>query len=68
MQFGLEAPNDDDVLATAIVMNAQYVVNAHYRIAPNVIGGLEVSQTRTRYKAGQTPQNNHYDLFLAYVF
>src|SRR5207247_3080289 len=68
VQFGLEDPNDDDVLTTAIVMNTTYVANAHYRIAPNVIGGFEVSQVRTRYKTGEHPQNNHYDLYLAYLF
>jgi hypothetical protein len=68
LQFGLEDPNDDDVLAAAIVMNAQYVANAHYRIAPNVVFGGEVSQVRTSYKAGQQPQNTHYDVYLAYLF
>lgn len=68
VQLGLEDPNDDDVLATAIVKNATYVANFYYRIAPNVISGFELSQVRTRYKAGQHPQNNHYDVYLAYLF
>ena len=65
---GLEDPNDDDLIATAIVRNAAYVSNADYRVAPNVIVGFEFSQGRTRYKGGQHPQNNHYDVYLAYVF
>jgi hypothetical protein len=68
VQTGLEDPNDADVLATAIVRNAIYVINADYRVAPNVIFGVEVSQVRTNYKAGQHPQNNHYDVYLAYLF
>ena len=68
VQTGLEDPNDDDLIATAIVRNAAYVANANYRVAPNVIFGFELSQVRTRYKAGQHPQNNHYDLYLAYLF
>jgi hypothetical protein len=68
VQIGLEDPNDDDLLATAIVRNAAYVANTYYRVAPNVIVGFEFSQVRTRYKAGQHPQNNHSDLYLAYLF
>jgi hypothetical protein len=68
VQIGLEDPNDDDVLANAIVRNAAYVANTYYRVAPNVIVGFEFSQVRTRYKAGQHPQNNHSDLYLAYLF
>ena len=56
------------MLVTAIVRNAAYVANATYRIAPNVLGGFELSQVRTQYKAGQHPQNNHYDVYLAYLF
>lgn len=68
VQFGLEVPNADDVLATNIVRNAAYVANTYYRVAPNVIVGFEFLQVRTRYKAGQHPQNNHSDLYLAYLF
>lgn len=68
VQFGLEVPNEGDVLATAIVRNATYVANMYYRVAPNVITGFEFSQVRTLYKAGQNPQNSHYDWYLAYLF
>ena len=68
VQTGLQDPDDDDLLDTAVSRNAAYLANAYYRIAPNVIGGFELSQVRTRYKAGQRPQNNHFDLYLAYMF
>ena len=68
LQHGLIDPNDDDLLATAVSKNRAYLANTYYRIAPNVIGGFEVAQVRTRYKAGQHPQNNHFDLYLAYMF
>ena len=68
VQRGLEAPNADDVIATALVRNAVYVASSNYRVAPNVIFGFELSQVHTRYKAGQDPRNNHYDVYLAYLF
>ena len=70
VQTGLEVPNDDETLALALAIarNAAYVANADYRVAPNVIFGIEVSQVRTRYKGGPDPKNNHYDVYLAYLF
>jgi hypothetical protein len=39
-----------------------------YRLAPNILGAFEYSQTRTTYLGIGTRLNNHYDLALAYLF
>jgi len=39
-----------------------------YRIAPNVIIGVEGGQVRTLYLNNGTHLNNHYDLAFAYLF
>ena len=33
-----------------------------------LVSGIEVSQVRTWYLGGQRPLNNHYDLYLGYLF
>ena len=42
--------------------------NLYYRLAPNVLLGLEASQLRTVYLVNGVRINNHYDLALAYLF
>ncbi len=48
--------------------NLTYAGNAIYKLAPNVLAALELSQTRTAYVSSGTRLNNHYDLALAYLF
>jgi hypothetical protein len=42
--------------------------NMYYRLAPNVLLGLEYSHLRTHYIGQGIRQNNHYDLALGYFF
>ncbi len=57
-----------DLLFGGIPWNAAYAVNAIYRIAPNILGSFEASQTRTNYINGGIRLNNHYDVAVAYLF
>jgi len=57
-----------DLLAGTPTRNFTYAGNAMYRIAPNIIGSFELSQTRTNYLNQGIRLNNHYDLALAYLF
>lgn len=66
---GVEDPDDDDTVATdGVVRNAVGAVNTFFQLAPNVVTGFELSQTRTEWKAGQRPQLTHFDLYVAYLF
>jgi hypothetical protein len=42
--------------------------NIFFRVAPNVLFGPEITQTRTLYVGEGLRINNHYDLALAYLF
>ena len=42
--------------------------NAYFKVAPNVLVGMEATQTRTMYIGQGVRINNHYDLALAYLF
>ncbi len=57
-----------DLLPGAPQRNFVYAGNFMYRLAPNILGSLEVSQTRTNYLNQPLRINNHYDLALAYLF
>jgi hypothetical protein len=65
---GQEADRTRDLLAGAIRRNLVTAGNIVYRLAPNVLGSFEISQTRTDYLGIGTRLNNHYDLALAYLF
>jgi hypothetical protein len=52
----------------AIGKNLLFGSNAYFRLAPNVLVGLEASQVRTMYIGQGVRINNHYDLALAYLF
>jgi hypothetical protein len=54
--------------AGRIGKNFLYGGNLYYRLAPNVILGLETTQVRTMYIGQGLRINNHYDLALAYHF
>jgi hypothetical protein len=65
---GQESNHAADLLASQIARNFVYAGNAQYRMGPNVLLGLEASQTRTAYVGGLLRLVNHYDLALAYLF
>ena len=52
----------------AIGRNWLYGANFFYRLAPNVLAGVEATQVRTTYIDTGFRLNNHYDLALAYLF
>jgi hypothetical protein len=52
----------------AIGKNLLFGGNAYFRLAPNVLAGIEASQLRTQYIGQGVRINNHYDLALAYIF
>ena len=52
----------------SIGKNLLFGGNAYFRLAPNVLVGLEASQLRTLYVGQGVRINNHYDLALAYLF
>ena len=65
---GQESDHTADLLAGQISRNFVYAVNSQYRLGPNILLGLEVSQARTAYTGGRIRLLNHYDLALAYLF
>lgn len=65
---GLESDRAADLLAGSVRRNAIYAGNAIYKLAPNVLAALEVSQNRTLYMVNGQRLNNHYDLAIAYLF
>jgi hypothetical protein len=54
--------------AGRIGKNLMWGGNLFYRIAPNVLVGLEATQTRTSYIGQGLLINNHYDLAIGYLF
>jgi hypothetical protein len=48
--------------------NLLYGGNLFFRVAPNVLFGPEITQTRTFYLGEGLRINNHYDMALAYLF
>ena len=68
LQTGVDDPNNRDLPATGLARNTAYVANTFYRLAPNVVTGVEVAHMRTLYMAGPRPAANHYDLYFAYMF
>jgi len=57
-----------EMAAGAIGKNILFGGNGYFRLAPNVLLGLEATQVRTVYLGQGTRINNHYDLALAYLF
>jgi hypothetical protein len=58
-----------ELLASTIrYKNVAYGANFFYKLAPNVIAGIEAAQTRSWYIAGEHPRYNHYDLYVGYLF
>jgi hypothetical protein len=65
---GAEGDRPSDLQANSVRTNLVYAGNIVYKLAPNVLTALEISQTRTDYIASGIRTNNHYDLALAYLF
>jgi hypothetical protein len=52
----------------SVTRNLLFGGNLYFRVAPNVLFGPEISQTRTFYLGQGLRMNNHYDMALAYLF
>lgn len=65
---GQQDDRNTDLPIGGIGKNLVYGANVFYRLAPNVLASLEVSQTRTSYIGSGSLLNNHYDLALGYLF
>jgi hypothetical protein len=65
---GEEADRGRDLAGNGITRDFVYGGNAMWKLAPNVIASLEMSQARTAYLISGLRRNNHYDLALAYLF
>jgi hypothetical protein len=65
---GLQDDRASDLLSGEIARNWMTGANLFYRLAPNVLLGLEGSQARTTYINSGYRLNDHYDLALAYLF
>ncbi len=65
---GQQDDDADDLVAGRISKNLLFGGNLYFRLAPNVLLGLEATQVRTWYVAQGLRINNHYDLALAYLF
>lgn len=57
-----------DLVSGLITHNLMFGGNFFYRLAPNVLVGIETTQLRTLYIGQGVRINNHYDLALAYLF
>jgi hypothetical protein len=65
---GEEYDRARDLAANGISRNIVYGGNTMWKLAPNVLASLEISQARTAYLISGFRLNNHYDLALAYLF
>jgi len=63
-----ESPDRTGFASTVRFRNWVNGVNFFYKLAPNVVTGIEASRVRSWYVGGQHPLNNHYDLYVAYLF
>jgi hypothetical protein len=59
---------NQELIKGSIGKNLLFGGNAYFRLASNVLVGLEASQVRTMYVGQGVRINNHYDLALAYLF
>jgi hypothetical protein len=65
---GQEDDRNSDLAAGGIGKNLMLGANLFYRLAPNVLFGVEASQLRSVYIGAGTRRNNHYDVALGYLF
>ncbi|HEX3744986.1 MAG TPA: hypothetical protein VHW09_13680 [Bryobacteraceae bacterium] len=64
---GQQAYSIEDRQAS-VSRNLLFGGNLYFRLAPNVLFGPEITQTRTFYLGQGLRINNHYDMALAYLF
>jgi hypothetical protein len=57
-----------DLRQGSVTRNLLFGGNLFFRVAPNVLFGPEITQTRTFYLGEGLRINNHYDMALAYLF
>jgi hypothetical protein len=57
-----------DLQHGSVTRNLLFGGNLFFRVAPNVLFGPEITQTRTFYLGEGLRINNHYDMALAYLF
>jgi hypothetical protein len=65
---GQQDDRNSDLATGAVGKNLLFGGNAYFRLAPNVLLGVEASQLRTVYLGTGTRINNHYDVALGYLF
>jgi hypothetical protein len=65
---GQQDDRDRSLGVGRIGKNLLFGGNLFYRVAPNVLIGLEATQVRTRYIGQGIVINNHYDLAIGYLF
>jgi hypothetical protein len=65
---GQQDDENRDLITGRIGKNMMFGGNLYYRLAPNVLLGLETSHLRTAYIGQGVRINNHYDLALGYFF
>jgi hypothetical protein len=65
---GEEYDRARDLAGNGVSRNIVYGGNTMWKLAPNVVAALEISQARTSYLISGFRLNNHYDLALAYLF
>lgn len=65
---GQQDDRNSELIDGRIGKNLMFGGNLYYRLAPNVMLGLEATQLRTTYIGQGIRINNHYDLALAYLF
>jgi hypothetical protein len=65
---GEEYDHGVNMPSNSVARNLSYAGNLMYKLAPNVLAALEISQARATYITSGTRLNNHYDLAIAYLF
>ena len=65
---GEEANRASDLTGNSVRRNLIWGGNAMYKLAPNVIASIELTQNRTAYLLAGQRLSNHYDLAIAYLF
>lgn len=65
---GSQSNRAQDLAPGDIQRNVSYAANLMYRLAPNILVGVEGLQFRTRLVPSQDRLQNHYDLSFAYMF
>ena len=65
---GVDRSDNDSLLPTSLTQNTAFIFNTFYRLAPNVLWGVEIGRISTDFKNGQRPGYLHHDIHVAYLF